>query len=468
MLFTEFRYLAFFLVAFAVHWGLKRDGARKNWLLLCSYVFYGAWDWRFCSLILLSTFIDYNCGRMLVRPDQATRRRLWVTLSVCANLGLLGFFKYYNFFVESGEGLFTWLGLDFPARTLDIVLPVGISFYTFQTLSYTIDIYRGNLRPVTSLRDFALFVGFFPQLVAGPIVRAVDFLPQLSVPRRLAGVDVRACLTLFLIGFVKKACVSDNLAVVVDEYFASPAAYDVVSSWQATFYYAVQIYCDFSGYSDMAIASAGLLGYELCINFRFPFFATNIGDFWRRWHVSLSSWLRDYLYIPLGGNRGSRPFTYRNLTLTLVLCGFWHGAGWNYIVFGALHAAAVIARVEWRAHRNATDASRPLADLVGVLLTFWFFAGTLIVFRPSGLAPTLEALRAYALLDTAGTLRLETGFAWLFPALAVVHLLAWRRTFATAWERAPTWVAYGVLGAGSALALQFAARDYQPFLYFQF
>ena len=468
MVFTEFRFLGFFLLAFVVHWALQSNKWRKVWLLLCSYVFYAAWDWRFCSLILFSTVVDYVCGLMLSRERPPGGRRTWLGTSLFCNFGLLGFFKYYNFFVDSAHSILGWLGLGFPLSTLHVILPVGISFYTFQSLSYTIDVYRGNLKAVRSPLDFTLFVSFFPQLVAGPIVRAVDFLPQLDIRRKLSHVDFRACLTLFLIGFVKKACISDNIAPLVDRYFGSPQLYSSGASWTASFYYAVQVYCDFSAYSDMAIASAGMLGYDLCLNFWFPLFATNIGDFWRRWHMSLSSWLRDYLYIPLGGNRGSRLFTYRNLMVTLVLCGLWHGAAWNYVLFGAVHGVAVISRVEWRARFHENSLPRRAMHWLGQPITFVFFCCSLIIFRPEGIVHSMTAMKAFLMIDSPGKADFGTSILWIYPVLIAAHWIAYRGWFSEPWKRLPGWLVYLLLGGGYSIALMFAAKGYQPFIYFQF
>ena len=352
MLFVEFRFLLFFLGAFLVYWTLGNGTARKAWLLLCSYVFYAAWDWRFLGLVLASTLIDYFVGRGLSRERRPKIRTALVLTSVVGNLGILGFFKYWNFFAQSGGELFDWLGIPYHPQVLSsLVLPVGISFYTFQTLSYSIDVYRGKLQPTRSLLDLALFVGFFPQLVAGPIVRASKFLPQLGRIHVFEQIEFRRWLVLFLVGFFKKACISDNLAPIVDRYFAQPEAYTALAAWTAVLFFAVQIYCDFSGYSDMAIACAGMLGYRLGENFDAPYLASNITAFWRRWHISLSSWLRDYLYIPLGGNRGSRLTMYRNILLTMILGGLWHGARWNFVIWGALHGIALIAHKEWQRRR---------------------------------------------------------------------------------------------------------------------
>ncbi len=469
MLFTEFRFVVFFVVAFAVTWSLRGNTARKAWLTLCSYVFYGAWDWRFCTLMAASTLIDHHTGRKVHASDDPRVRKRWLWASLAANLGLLGFFKYYNFFVESGQGLFDLVGLPFPARTLEIILPVGISFYTFQTLSYTLDIYKKRLKPVDSLLDFAFFVGFFPQLVAGPIVRAVEFLPQLAEKRRLSTVDFRGCLTLFLIGFVKKACVSDNLAMVADRYFDAPALHDLGSAFTGILYYTIQVYCDFSGYSDMAIATAGLLGYRLCLNFAHPFFAHNVEQFWQRWHISLSTWMRDYVFMSsLKRGRNSRGRILGATLLTFGVTGLWHGASWNYVVFGLVHGVGVVWNMVTRPFVDARPALGRFLGRAGVPITFWFVCLSIVFFRPMEWSEAGTVLRALVLLDAPGTESLGGSALWLVPALAVVHVLAFRRTFAAAWRAAPGWLVYLLWGGGLALALQWAAKDYRPFVYFQF
>ncbi|MFM7296734.1 MAG: MBOAT family O-acyltransferase, partial [Planctomycetota bacterium] len=415
MIFTELSFLAFFALVFGVHWALQGARARKLWLLAASYFFYAAWDWRFLSLIVGSTALDYLVGQKLEASDDERARKRWIALSVALNLGLLGVFKYANFFLDSALALARSLGFEASPHVLCIVLPVGISFYTFQTMSYSLDVYRRELRAVRDPLDFALFVTFFPQLVAGPIVRAIDFLPQLERKRLWSDVRVRACLTLFLVGYVKKACVGDNVSSLVDPYFKNPADFDALSAWSAVLFYAVQIYCDFSGYSDMAIATAGLFGYELRTNFEFPYLATSIRDFWRRWHMSLSSWLRDYLYIPLGGNRGSRLFQQRNLLLTMLLGGLWHGAGWNFVIWGALHGAALVAHREWE------RAGLRLPALLGLLATFWWTCLAWIFFRAPTFESALVTVRSFVLFDSPGMR--STGWVPLatFVALALLH-----------------------------------------------
>jgi len=478
VLFVELRFLLFFVLVFAVHWALRNSTARKTWLLLCSYVFYAAWDWRFLGLIVASTLLDYGVGLGLAR---ARRRRVRIALllaSLSGNLGILGFFKYWNFFAQSGGVLLSWLGIPYhPWLLSSLVLPVGISFYTFQTLSYSIDVFREKLEPTRSLLDLALFVGFFPQLVAGPIVRAAAFLPQLATTPLFARVEFRRWLLLFLVGFVKKACVSDNLAPIADQYFAQPGAFTALAAWTAILFFSIQIYCDFSGYSDMAIACAGLLGYRLCDNFDSPYLASNITAFWRRWHMSLSSWLRDYLYIPLGGSHGSLLATYRNIMITMLLGGLWHGARWNFVIWGALHGLALIAHKEWIRLRPHPLTSRSAwASAAGTLSTFWWVCLAWIFFRTAGAspAPFTEDLqkawvvfKAFVLLDAPGSADLSGSLWWVLP-LAVVHILAHRRHGIHTIERMPDWAFAGAYGLVFSFVLAFVSTEYQPFIYFQF
>jgi alginate O-acetyltransferase complex protein AlgI len=466
MIFTEWRFFPFFVLVFLVHWALPRERWRRVWLLVASYAFYGAWDWRFLGLIWLSTVMDYLFAWKLARVER--RRRVWMWASVVLNLGILGAFKYCNFFVDSGALFLRFLGIDLHPTLLAIVLPAGISFYTFQSMSYTLDVYRRELAPARNLLDFAFFVAFFPQLVAGPIMRAADFLPQLEQERDLSRVDFRACLVLFLAGFAKKACVSDNLAPLVEHYFAAPELFGSASAWLATLSYATQIYCDFSGYSDMAIACAGLLGYRLCLNFDFPYFAQSITEFWRRWHMSLSSWLRDYLYIPLGGSRGSRAFVFRNLMLTMLLGGLWHGAAWNFVAWGALHGLALCVHRVWTARVPGRSVPRRALAALGLPLTFVFVCLCWIFFRAEDLATAWGVTRVLLFLGPGGPQQLELLVFLPLAALALAHLVVWRRWLAGWWTRPPAWgfaVAYGVL---VGLCLPFVSIDFTPFIYFQF
>jgi alginate O-acetyltransferase complex protein AlgI len=512
VLFIQFRFLVFFLAVFSVHWLLRGNTARKVWLLAASHFFYAClflggpdsasaedfplftfYDrivagkplptgWWFPIVLWGSTIMDYVVGLGLGSATTEAKRRAWLLMSLCANLGVLGFFKYANFCLDSIHSALSWFGLHTSKATLNIFLPYGISFYTFQSMSYSIDVYRRRLEPVRSFLDLAFFISFFPQLVAGPIVRAMTFLPQVSVRRDWANVDVRGCLTLFFIGFVKKACISENVAPMADAVFSDPAKYDVMATWTGVLSYAVQIYCDFSGYSDMAIATAGLLGYQLTLNFDYPYFASNIAEFWRKWHISLSTWLRDYLYIPLGGSRGSKAFTYRNLMLTMLLGGLWHGASWTFVIWGGLHGLGLIVHREYERVAGKAGAwwqkARPI---VGPILCFYFVCITWVMFRAqtvidqetgavkaNGFEIARTMLKSFVLFHRNGSRELANSCLWFILGLGVLHWLASRKVFATWWRRLPEWVYALLLGVGLGVALLFVPQHFKAFIYFQF
>jgi D-alanyl-lipoteichoic acid acyltransferase DltB (MBOAT superfamily) len=468
MLFVEFRFFWFFLVVFSVYWSLRDNRARKIWLLVCSYVFYAAWNWKFVFLLMASSALDYIVGVMLARTENPRTRRGWLILSLCANLGTIAFFKYYNFFVTSAADFLAWLGLPASIHTLNIILPVGVSFYTFHSMSYTIDVYRGKMRAVSSLLDVACFIGFFPQMVAGPIVRAAMFLPQLQSLRKFSDVDVRGALVLFLTGFIKKACIADAVAPIVDHYFAAPGNFTAGSAWVAITFYSIQVYCDFSGYTDMAIASAQLLGYELPVNFRFPYFAQDISDFWHRWHISLSSWLRDYLFIPLGGSRGGRWFVYRNIMITMLLGGLWHGAAWTMVIWGGLHGLALVVHREWQRWTGHWKQFRTWMRSFAWALTMYWFCLALMVFRALNLHDAFEAERGFVLFRSGGAQDLGAWMLWIVVALGIVHWMNSRGTFAHWWRRGPDLVFAASYGCAAATVLLFIPPHYTPFIYFQF
>ncbi|HEV7401826.1 MAG TPA: MBOAT family O-acyltransferase [Chthoniobacteraceae bacterium] len=514
MLFVQFRFLIFFLVVFTVHWALRGLTARKVWLLAAGHFFYaclflGGPDsatadvfppvtfclrlmagqplptgWWFPIVLWASTAMDYVVGLGIARSTAEGRRRAWLLVSLAMNLGVLGFFKYYNFGVESVHSALAWFGLHTSRGTLAIFLPYGISFYTFQSMSYSIDVYRRRLEAVRSFLDLAFFISFFPPLVAGPIVRAMTFLLQVFTARSWARVEVRACLVLFFIGFVKKALVSETVAPLADLFFTAPGRYDTLSAFLGVGFYAVQIYCDFSGYTDMAIACAGLLGYQLTPNFAFPYFASSITEFWRRWHISLSTWLRDYLYIPLGGNRGSLLFTWRNLMLTMLLGGLWHGASWNFVIWGGLHGAALVVHREWVRHTaRFGELLRRVMAWLGVPLTFYWILITWVFFRAqpiydekthaqlkTGFAAASDALHALCFSAAKKAHPIARPGLWLglFAGLALVHFANSRGWFSTWWRRLPAPVFAALLGLGTAVVVFFLQAKFKPFIYFQF
>jgi alginate O-acetyltransferase complex protein AlgI len=340
MLFNSLDFAIFLPIVFVLYWFFTNKNLKlQNFLIVvASYVFYGWWDWRFLYLILFSTLVDYTVGRKLRNDENPSKRTILLWTSILVNLGFLGFFKYYNFFLDNFITAFSFFGYEFSAGSLHIILPVGISFYTFQTLSYTIDVYRKKLEPTKDFIAFAAFVSFFPQLVAGPIERATNLLPQFYKKRTFNYLNAVDGLKQILWGLFKKVVIADNAAQFANEIFNNSADYSGSTLVLGTVFFAFQIYGDFSGYSDIAIGTSRLFGFNLMKNFAFPYFSRDIAEFWRRWHISLSTWFRDYLYIPLGGSRGGTGMKVRNIFIIFVVSGFWHGANWTFIVWGALNA----------------------------------------------------------------------------------------------------------------------------------
>lgn len=347
MIFNSLPFLVFICIFIPIFYILKGK-SRLFFTLVSSYFFYGWWDWRFLGLIALSTITDYIIGLNLSQESNKKKRKQLLLVSLIVNLGLLGVFKYFNFFIDSFYTLMTQLGIPASTTVFNIILPVGISFYTFQTLSYTIDIYKKEIKVEKDFLKFATYVAFFPQLVAGPIVRAAEFLPQLhDNHRRATKKDLLTGLDLVLLGFIKKVVIADSLAPIVDTAFANPNGYGSLQLIIGVIFYSFQIYCDFSGYSDIAIGLARMMGYKFPRNFNLPYISSSFSEFWNRWHISLSSWLRDYLYIPLGGNRSGLKKTYRNLILTMLLGGLWHGSNWTFVMWGALHGFYLVLQRQY-------------------------------------------------------------------------------------------------------------------------
>ncbi len=469
MLFPTITFAVFMVLVLAVHSVLlERPTAWKASMVVASAVFYGWWDWRFLSLIWISTLVDFTAGRAIHASDDPSRRRLWLVASLSTNLGMLAVFKYAGFFVDQFVDLLGGLGMDVSAGPLRIILPVGISFYTFQTMSYTIDIHRRVMAPTTSLLDFALFVGFFPQLVAGPIVRARDFLAQLATNDR-APIETGRAGKLIIGGLFKKVVLADTLgAELVDGVFADPGGATGLEALLAVYGYALQIYGDFSGYSDIAIGVALLLGFRFPANFDQPYRALSLQDFWRRWHISLSSWLRDYLYIGLGGNQGGGARTARNLLATMLLGGLWHGAGWTFVLWGAIHGVGLVAERFVPGLGPVPKASR-IGRVVRGLLVFHVVCAGWVFFRAVDLDRALDVFAALSGSWTSAP-SVGRGVAVLLVVGAITQLWPAGR-FDAWWDRL---AGLPVLVQAAGLAVAFVLLDalgpdgVAPFLYFAF
>ncbi|HAS84330.1 MAG TPA: MBOAT family protein [Verrucomicrobia bacterium] len=474
MLFPTTVFAIFFLVVFTGGWLLIRQ--RQWWslfMLLASYIFYGWWDWRFLGLIVFCTVFNHAAALLLVRhPVPAVHRViLWVTVAI--NLGLLGFFKYYRFFVMSAYSACGQLGIDCSLPFLEIVLPVGISFFTFQAMSYVIDVYRKDIPPADNVIDFATYLAFFPQLVAGPIVRASDFLPQIRRPVDMGRVDTGAAAVLILGGFFKKVVLANMLAkTLVDPVFAYPEDYGALDVLLGVYGYAAQIYCDFSAYSDIAIGAALLLGIRFPANFNAPYVAGSFRDFWRRWHISLSSWLRDYLYIPLGGSRAGNWVTHRNLMLTFLLGGLWHGANWRFVVWGALHGSYLVAERQlgrWLpAYTGSNRLLRALLRMGSILVVFHGVCLSWIFFRAETFADAWQLI--VNLADwRPSELASVSAVVLLLGGLAAQVLDGDRMVPAARWFNRQHVVVQGLLAALIlTVILGLGPQGVAPFIYFQF
>ena len=471
MTFNSLEYFAFLPVVLAAYWSLPHRG--RLWLLfVASYLFYGWWDVRFLLLLGLSTVVDFTVARALHRSDDERRRKRLLLTSLCVNLGILGTFKYANFFIDSANQAFERIGMgSVTDRGLSIILPVGISFYTFQTLSYTFDVYRRRMEPTDDLLTFAVYLSFFPQLVAGPIERATHLLPQFQRPAPVpSSSQIRSGLVLILQGIFKKVVIADALAPTVQDAFGDAGNAGAVTLIVGVYAFALQIYGDFSGYTDVARGSARLLGIDLMRNFEQPYFSRTITEFWRRWHISLSTWLRDYLYVPLGGNRSTPGRTARNLMLTMLLGGLWHGAAWTFVMWGAIHGTILALERPFR-NRRWADPSRPLAgrDLPRILLTFNLVCFAWIFFRASDFGNAGDVIQGIVTFRAgpvdAGDIALV---ALAFLAVLVLDLAQRRTDDQAAVLRLPPVPRGLVYGAAAVAVLLFSGGTPVPFLYFQF
>jgi len=470
MLFPTVEFAIFMLIVFIVSWAIHPwPFLRKLFLTIASYFFYGYWNWIFTALLFSCSFGNYIFGILIGRAAGNKTRRGWLVASVVWNIGILGFFKYYGFFMSSFTNLFTFLGLQAHLPILEIILPVGISFFTFQAMSYVIDVYRREIAYTTSLLDILLYISFFPQLVAGPIVRAHDFLPQIQRDVNPTGIDASRAFLLIMGGLFKKVIIANYIATeLVDHVFANPHIY---STWEllfAVYGFAVEIYCDFSAYSDIAIGVALLLGYSFQDNFNNPYRAQSIREFWQRWHISLSTWLRDYLYISMGGSRISRLATYRNIAVTMLLGGLWHGADWKFVFWGALHGGGLAFERFWR-DKFGTLRKTPLGEVVSVIFVFHFVCLGWIFFNASSFGAAVEYIKSFANTSTPPTLitpfvvgLLVIGIGMHFlPKAPIDGMFA-------GFSRLPLYAQGIIVGVFLVMLSAFGPEGIAQFIYFQF
>ena len=479
MVFNSLQFAWFFLIVYALYrlfpavTSVERAHRAQNWLLLvASYYFYAAWDYRFLALLAASTIVDYTCGRVMGTMKDERRRRLVMWLSIAFNLTLLGFFKYFNFFVDNLQALFAAIGWQLDYVTLRVLLPIGISFYTFVTMSYVIDVYRREIEPTRNLVDFAVFVAYFPHLVAGPILRATALLPQIAQPRRISNQQMRDGAWLIAWGFFQKIFVADNLAPLASHVFAPDAHATGINVLLGTYAFAFQIYGDFAGYSNIARGTSKLMGIELIENFRFPYLVLSPQAFWRNWHISLSTWLRDYLYIPLGGSRGTPAQTQRNLLITMLLGGLWHGAAWTFVLWGLYQGVLLILYRPFEPAFAALDSRGGfVARFVAWLVMFHLTCYGWLIFRAPGVG-TLGAMTASLFTNVAPSTVDVDGLLlplllYTLPLIAV-HLREAASDDVLVVPKLRLAFRYTVYAATLYLILLFGNFGGSDFIYFQF
>ncbi len=474
MVFNSLHFVAFFAVVYPLYRLLPHRA--QNWMLVgASYYFYAAWDWRFLLLLIGSTVIDFSMARVIGKTTNVARRRLALIVSLVYNLGVLGFFKYFNFFAGNFVALLDAVGWHVDPFTVNVILPMGISFYTFMTISYVIDVYRGEIQPTDNLLDFALFVAYFPHLVAGPVLRASLLLPQIVKPRTITRQQIMEGLWLIAWGYFQKMFVADNLAQLVNTVVDPAASPHGIDALFGIYAFAVQIYCDFAGYSNIARGLSKLMGIELNVNFLFPYLVLSPREFWKNWHLSLSTWLRDYLYIPLGGNRGSRFKTYRNLMITFVLGGLWHGAAWTFVVWGAYQGLALVVdrvvRNVGRRWRIAVPEGLNWQSLMLGLFMFQVSAFGMIMIRVRSVhqvfSLTTQVFRDFHMSpNTVQSLILP--FLWIVAPLMIVHVYQKVKGSELAVFDLRLPVRYALYGAVFFLILLFGDFQGAQFIYFQF
>ena len=482
MLFNSIDFAIFLPVVFLLYWFITNKNLKlQNFLIVvASYFFYGWWDWRFLSLILFSTIVDYTVGLGLLKQENQLKRKILLLASIIVNLGFLGFFKYYNFFLDNFISAFSFFGAEIKSNSLNIILPVGISFYTFQTLSYSIDVYKRKLEPTKDFIAFSAFVSFFPQLVAGPIERATNLLPQFYNKRTFDYSKAVDGMRQILWGLFKKIVIADNCAEYANQIFNNSADMNGSTLVLGALFFTFQIYGDFSGYSDIAIGTARLFGFDLMRNFAFPYFSRDIAEFWRRWHISLSTWFRDYVYIPLGGSRGGTWMKIRNTFIIFIVSGFWHGANWTFIVWGALNAIYFLPLLLTKKNRNHIDIVArgkkmpSVKELIKILITFGLTVFAWIFFRAENIGHALSYISGmfstsiFEIPEFSGRLRaLET-----IILTVIFVLIEWKgrehqfaiQNLGLKWGRPLRYAIYYAL----IIALLWFGGKEQEFIYFQF
>lgn len=475
MLFNSLEFAVFLPIVLIGYYSLSRR-AQNIWLIIASYIFYGWWDWRFLFLIFISTIVDYSCGLGMGSTHVKSRKKFLLATSVTVNLGILGFFKYFNFFADSFAVLLEYFGLSANAHSLAIILPVGISFYTFQTMAYSIDVYRGRITPTRRFENFALYVAFFPQLVAGPIERPKNLLPQISKKRIVSENQLVQGFLLILTGLFRKVVIADTAARFVDLCFNYPGSYSSPALALGVVFFAIQIYADFSGYTNIARGVAMLLGFELMQNFKHPYLAANIAQFWRRWHISLSTWFRDYLYIPLGGNRKGRARTYFNLFVTMLLCGLWHGASWNFVAWGGMHGIFLaVHRFFYSNKKQGAGNKKTKFNIflysIKVTGTFALVCFAWIFFRASDMQSALSYIASIAACQEGSFAAIGPHFHKLVFYIMALYLTDVARLNGTglAAGAGKNFVIRGAYFAFLILYLMlYGGADEMPFIYFQF
>lgn len=471
MLFNSYPFAYFFLIFLPLYWVLPHR-AQNRLLLAASYFFYGCWDPRFLTLLVISTVMDYLCGLAVDRIQAPGKRKLFVLLSMALNLGMLGYFKYANFFAESLQVLLSKVGWHVSLAHLNVVLPIGISFYTFQSMSYVIDVYRKDIRPTRNFLEFAAFVSFFPHLVAGPIMRPTTLLPQIENPRRFnTDQFYRGCYLIFW-GLTKKVVVADNLGLIVNDLFGQWQTIDGGSALLAVYAFAFQIYCDFSGYTDAARGISKCLGFELALNFNLPYFATSPKDFWSRWHISLSTWLRDYLYIPLGGSRGGQGALYRNLMLTMVIGGLWHGAAWTFVAWGFYQGTILIIHrlaEPWLLRINPSEpVERACWKFIRMFVTFHLVCIGWLLFRATSIEQAIGMLSAIVIHPTIPVAAVLVPVVLYITPLLIVQVMQYCSKDLEFVFRTP-WYVRSVFYTGLFYAFVIAGEfGGGQFIYFQF